>query len=124
MPTVTLSFLKGGFHSDLDSWEESGNEIRDLVAAALSTDERPLNRSHVDLIPLSYPGGTLTDYPISVTIETIGYPDRKAKLTKEAVLTLKEEILKILRNGIWVHAVEWTGPLIWIKYVDQDGCHV
>lgn len=80
----------------------------------------------VDFIPQpqSYPLGTLVAHPISFEIETIGYPARKAKLTKDTMHLLKRRIADRLHQvGVDIPLHE-SALLIWLKYVDKDGLHV
>ena len=102
-----------------------GREIRRIVAEAASTDEVILDPvNDVDFIPQPYPLGTLVANPISFEIETIGYPARKSKLTKEAMHLLKSKIADLLHTVDVDIPLHENALLIWLKYVDKDGLHI
>lgn len=96
-----------------------GNVIRQLVADAVSTDYMKLTPADVDWVPVRYMQGTLAP-AYSIEIETIGYPERKKKLTFEVLLGLKRAILAL--PGF--EDFDQRFPLIWVKYVDPDGQHL
>ena len=102
--------------------------IRDYVARAMSTSKVQLERKDVDFIPIPYPRGSLVEYPVAFEIETIGFPERKAKLTHRFVDQLKDDIFGALDHTELVNGNFWNisrdDPLVWIKYVDPDGPHI
>jgi hypothetical protein len=95
--------------------------VRTAVAQIMSTPEHPLPIAAVDWLPLEVPEGAVMAAH-SFEIETIGFPDRKAKVGdgKE----LKAAFYEIADLHKLIKVQEWTQPLIWIKYVDPDGPHV
>ena len=99
-----------------------GHELAVPLAHAMSTENHPLSPStDIDFIPITYPAGYI-GLTIAIEIETIGSPERKAKVTKEMILALKNDFLWILKqNGINFNE---KNPLIWVKYVDPDGHYV
>ena len=125
MPKVTMYFDETFYQHSGAKSVQIGREIQRLVAEAASTDEVILDPvNDVDFIPQSYPRGTLVAYPISFEIETIGYPERKAKLTKDAMHLLKSKIADLLRKVDVDIPLHENALLIWLKYVDKDGLHV
>lgn len=118
MPKVTMYYRST--HLNESDLLIIGTEVRKLVAAAASTNKVTLTPSDVDWIPQFCGDATFTN-PVSIEIETIGYPERKQKLSnKELLMKLKSDILRILEfppTGV-------GEPLIWVKYVDPDGLHI
>lgn len=108
--------------------EKSGMVIRDHVARAMSISTVQLQRKYVDLIPIPYPRGSLVEFPVAFEIETIGFPERKEKLTDRIVDQLKDDIFVALDVAGLVGGNFWNirldDPLVWIKYVDPDGPHI
>lgn len=119
MPKVTMFFHVDTSVPSQRRLSAIGDRIRVLVAEAASTPGVTLNaNTDVDWIPQPYPRGTHA--PISIEIETIGYPARKAKLTRERVLRLKEDILLIPQFPKF----DPKTLLIWVKFQDPYGVHV
>ncbi len=102
--------------------EEIGIAISRLVAVAMRTEEHPLSSEHVEWVPTRMPGGSITPI-LAFDVEAIGYPDRKAILTNEKLLELKQDILAItlLSNTVRIDPYQ---PLIWVKWQDPDGLHL
>lgn len=102
-----------------------GEEIRSMVAKTFSTDTVCLDPCDVDFIPTLYPPGTLVASPIAIEIETIGFPDRKAMVTKEVMQDLKFQLFEVLvRYGENSPDIHLDDPLVWLKYQDPDGFHI
>ncbi|MDB5188073.1 MAG: hypothetical protein JWO50_593 [Candidatus Kaiserbacteria bacterium] len=104
--------------------KRAGLAIRKLVANAASTEATTLGIEDIDFLPLMYPPGAQLSALFSFEVETIGYPDRKAKLTKSVVRQLKFDIIDVLAddpNGVKLDPAQ---PLVWIKYQDPDGPHI
>jgi hypothetical protein len=125
LPKVTMFFDETFYQHTSGKSVQIGREIQRLVAEAASTDEVILDPvNDVDFIPQPYPRGTLVANPISFEIEAIGYPARKAKLTKDAMHCLKREIADLLHRVNVDIPLHENALLIWLKYVDKDGLHV
>ena len=125
MPKVTMFFDETFYQHTGGKSVQFGREVQRLVAEAASTHEvilDPIN--DVDFIPQPYPRGTLVANPISFEIEAIGYPARKAKLTKEAIFLFKRKLIDVLRTVSAVPPSRENGLLIWFKFVDKDGLHI
>jgi hypothetical protein len=125
MPKVTMFFDETFYQHTGGKSVQFGREIQRLVAEVASTDEVILDPvNDVDFIPQPYPLGTLVAHPISFEIETIGYPARKVKLTKDTMHLLKRRIADLLHQvGVDIPLHE-SDLLIWLKYVDKDGLHI
>lgn len=97
--------------------------LQSIVAEAASTDSVSLSESDVDVLMTPYdPVLCSFSQAVAIEIETFGYANRKAKMTKVAVLDLKRELTSLLiRVGFMV---DRTKPLVWLKYVDPEGHHV
>jgi hypothetical protein len=128
MPKVTMFFDTAALGADDFAlnfdFKKVGETIRELVAEAASTQDVPLDKGDVDFIPMPYPRGTLVDNPISIEIETIGFPERKAKLKKEVVEDLKLKIAKLITDDEHSIPISMLRQLVWLKFQDPDGCHV
>jgi hypothetical protein len=125
MPKVTMFFDESFYRHTGEKSVQIGREIQRLVAEAASTDEVILDPvNDVDFIPQPYPRGTLVANPISFEIETIGYPARKSKLTKDAMHLLRRKIVDLLHKGNVVPPSHENALLIWLKYLDKDGLHI
>lgn len=102
-----------------EEWTELGRKMAGPLAKVMSTASHRLSPStDIDFIPIPYPAGYI-GLTVAIEIETIGYPERKAKVTKDTMLALKEEFLWILKDiGI---NFDRKNPLIWVKYADPAG---
>ncbi len=105
-----------------EEWTELGRELAVPLAHAMSTKNHPLSPStDIDFIPIAYPAGYI-GLPVAIEIETIGYPERKTKVTENLMRALKRDLLWILKeNGI---NFDEKNPLIWVKYFDPDGHYI
>lgn len=94
--------------------------IRQLVAQAASTDDVQLTKNDIDFYYQEV--SVLCVAPdVSIEIETIGFPSRKEKIGRAAVVQkLKEDIL----NLPGFPNIDPNTPLIWIKFWDPAGPHV
>ena len=101
---------------------ELGRHMATYVARTFSTkDIRLVPSKDIDFLPTPYPVGYIAA-PIAIEIETIGFPERKAKVTKIVTEALKHDIIHLFKeNSINFDA---KNSLIWVKYVDPDGHHV
>lgn len=85
-----------------------------LITEAVSTENIPLvASSDVELIFESHSPGSIAN-DISIELKTIGYPERRKKLTEERILKLKRDLLEA---GL----KKWMGdeiPLIWLQFTD------
>ena len=118
MPKVTLSYKKGIF-TRLQLLH-IGEEIKTLVAEAASTLDTKLTGNDVDFFAREH-----TDFDLAadvgIEIETIGFPQRRAKLgERNVILKLKKGILA----SSWFPKISPDSPLIWIKFWDPVGLHV
>lgn len=105
-----------------EEWTELGRTMAVPLAKVMSTESHRLSPStDIDFIPIPYPDGYI-GLPIAVEIETIGYPERKAKVTEDMMRYLKGEFLWLLMQ-VDIN-VDGKKPLIWVKYVDPDGHHI
>lgn len=96
-----------------------GSEIRKLVAEATSTDETRFCENDIDWIPIAVGPGALCP-ELQIDIQTIGFPDRIAKMNTEALMELKRKIIAIKGFPKW--NIEY--PLIWLQFQDPRGAHV
>lgn len=122
MPKKSLYFDSNVVKLSPEEWKELGRQLAVPLAQAMSTKEhRLIPSTDIDFLPIPYPPGYI-GHKVAIEIETIGYPERKAKFTAVAAQNLKDEFLRILAaNGINFDA---KNHLIWVKYVDPDGPHV
>lgn len=102
-----------------------GIAIRPLIAKAISTKNEVLNPEiSIDFICHPYDSGSLANEPIEFEIETAGKPERVAKLTKEVVTKLRDDIVEILKGLAEIDEDYNPRQLVWIKFIDPRGPHV
>ncbi|MDB5264852.1 MAG: hypothetical protein JWN64_423 [Parcubacteria group bacterium] len=127
MPKVTMFIQAGEMTKDFllkFPIEKASLAIRQMVADAASTEGCIFGVEDVDFLPTFYPAGTKVSELISIEIETIGYPERKAKLTESAVRQLKLAFLQILAEDPAGITLDPDKPLVWLKFQDPDGHHI
>lgn len=118
MPQVIFRFHK---HQVLGKKVEGlGIKIRELVALATTTEQHPVTENDVEWIPQPYEYGAIVP-TASIEIRTIGYPDRKKRLSGQNVTDLKMSILCLKPSFPDVRPED---PLIWVQFIDPDGVHV
>lgn len=118
MPKVVFLYAKGLFGPE--ELERLGRKVRPLVADA-ANNAGTLTEKHVDWLPQELLPGSIMDAPVSFELETIGFPDRKKRL-KAHTPHLKAALYELLPSDV---KQKWapTEPLLWVKYVDEDGDH-
>ncbi len=103
--------------------KQLSEDIIPLIAEAASTEWVPFTSKDIEWIPTP-----LDEYAIapdlSLEIRTIGYPERKIKMNREAMLSLKKKIMATKGFHIMFSTVQPTDPLIWVQFMDPDGVHV
>ena len=119
MPKVTMYYNPSKFHFLQNELHALGLKIRPLVATATSTEDILFTKKDIDWMVLTYPPGSIGP-PLSIEIETFGFPSRKKKLNEQTVLELKKKILSIPAFS----KVDPNQPLIWVKFQDPDDVHV
>jgi len=97
-----------------------GENIRQLVAQATTTEEHPVTVGDVDWILQQDGMGSICS-GFALEIRLIGFQDRKKKLGEADVLKLKEQI-GLLPN--FPTDVNRTDPFIWIQFSDPDDVYV
>jgi len=130
MPQVTMLFKPNLFSGNgrdrilPNLLERVGREIMPLIAEAFSFGPAKLDPvMDIDWLPTPYPPGSLVFYPVSIEIMTIGYPERKAKVTEGVMEELKLQILAELQE-LKFPGVDASNPLLWVIYTDPDGLHI
>lgn len=100
-----------------------GQMVIPLIMEASSTEQIRLVPKDIDWIPTP-----LAEYAIasdlSLEIRTIGYPERRIKMNREAMLLLKKKIMATEGFHTMFPTVVETDPLIWVQFTDTDGVHV
>ena len=94
--------------------------VRVLVAEVASTPKVPFTKSDIEWIPQSYENGTLAPV-LALEIRTIGFPERKAKMNREAMQELKKKIMEL---EDFPESCRSLNSLIWVQFMDPDGVHV
>lgn len=123
MPKIVMYYDSAKLKLFPELLNEIGAHLAVAVADAMSTTEVKLEPTRdIDFLPFKYPAGYI-GLPVSFEIEAIGFPERKAKVTKLVMLDLKQKFRYILLKLAHINVAEDAG-LIWLKYVDPDGHHV
>lgn len=122
MPDIIFRYDPKVIKLTPEEWTKLGSELAVPLAKLMSTNNHRLSPStDIDFDPIAYQEGYI-GLTAAIRIETIGYPERKAKVTKALTQVLKDEFIFILKeNGI---NFDPKKSLIWIKYQDPDGHHI
>lgn len=94
--------------------------VRNLVAEVASTESIPFTEVDVEWMPKAN-HWTASAPILALEIRTIGFPERKAKMNREAMLKLKQEIIDLPDFPVRCKSQE---SLIWVQFTDPDGVHV
>lgn len=120
--TITMKYDPEAAKLTSDEWRSLGAQMSFLVAVVLKTAEHRLIAStDIDFIYVAYPAGYIAQ-KIAIKIETIGYSERKAKVTRAKVLALKDDFLGHFKR--YNIDFDTNKPLISLEYLDPDSHYV
>ena len=100
--------------------ESLGLAVIPLIAEAASTHTAQFTEDDIEWIPLAHELGTIAP-DFAIEIRTIGFPGRKAKMDREAMIELRKKIVALIE---FPKSCRHLKPLIWLQFIDPDGVHV